>query len=151
MPNIASVLKEEITRLARKEIRVETERLKKVMAQCRSEISALKSRVNSLEKQIANLGRKSRTAQVQEETKEGATRIRFSAKGLAKQRQKVGLSAADFGLLSGVSAQTIYNWEAGKSTPREKQKVAVAALRGIGKRQLLAKLQGLGVIETSQE
>ena len=42
MSNIASVLKEEITRLSRKEIRTETEVLKKASSQYRAEISALK-------------------------------------------------------------------------------------------------------------
>jgi len=44
MANIESVLKEEITRLARKEIRKETEGLKKASAQYRTEIAALKRR-----------------------------------------------------------------------------------------------------------
>jgi hypothetical protein len=39
VPNIASVLKEEIARVARKEVRSETENLKKASAQYRSEIA----------------------------------------------------------------------------------------------------------------
>jgi DNA-binding XRE family transcriptional regulator len=47
------------------------------------------------------------------------------------------------GALLGVSAQTIYNWEAEKTRPRQEQLVAFAALRGMGKRQVTAKLQEL--------
>ncbi len=52
MPNIASVLKEEIARLVRKELRGETEGLKKTSSRYRSEIASLKRRIEAQEKQI---------------------------------------------------------------------------------------------------
>ena len=57
MPNIASILKEEIVRLARREIRNEIERLKKSAAQHRSDIVGLKRRVTELEGQVTRLGK----------------------------------------------------------------------------------------------
>jgi hypothetical protein len=45
MPNIATILKAEILRLARKEVRSEVEGLKKASTLYRSEIAALKRRV----------------------------------------------------------------------------------------------------------
>ena len=42
MPNIASILKDEILRLARKEVRIEIEGLKNASAKYRSDISDLK-------------------------------------------------------------------------------------------------------------
>ncbi|NWJ41015.1 MAG: helix-turn-helix transcriptional regulator [Geothrix sp.] len=141
MPNIASVLKEEVVRLARKELRTATEGLKKAAAAHRTEIAALKRRILVLEKGLARGEKKRAAAPV--ETPEDATRIRFSAKRLARQREKLGLSAADMGLLLGVSAQTVYNWEAEKSRPRRSQLAAIAALRGIGKRQVKVRLEAL--------
>jgi DNA-binding transcriptional regulator YiaG len=44
------------------------------------------------------------------------------------------------GLLLGVSAQTIYNWEAEKSRPRQAQVAAIAAVRKLGKRAIKAQL-----------
>ncbi len=140
MPNIASVLKEEIVRLARKELRQETESLKKASAQYRSEIAALKRRVTAIEKQLSRLDKKTSAKASSEATVESGTRSRFSAKGLATQRKRLGLSAADMGTLLGVTAQSIYNWETGKTRPREQQVAAIAALRGIGKRQATARL-----------
>ena len=70
-----------------------------------------------------------------------STKFRFSAKRLAAQRKKLGLSAGDMGALIGVSPQTIYNWEAGKSRPRQQQLAAIAAIRGVGKREIKAKLE----------
>ena len=143
MANVASVLKEEITRLARKEIRTETEGLKKLSAQYRSEIIALKRRVADLEKQMARLGKViSKTSKVKEET--GVpTKIRFTVKGFKSLRQKLGLSAAEMGALVDASAPTIYNWEAGNSKPREQQLVHIAKLRGLGKREVGAMLEKL--------
>ena len=50
MPDIAAVLKEEIARLARKEVRSQTEGLKKASAQYRRDIAALKRQVAELER-----------------------------------------------------------------------------------------------------
>ena len=142
MPNIASALKEEIVRLARKELRSETERLKKASSQYRSDIAALKRRVEALEKQVSHFEKKSKSSQKLEGSAE-TTPVRFSAKGLGSQRQRLALSAAEMGLLLDVSAQTIYNWEAGKSRPRQQQLAAIAALRGLGKRQIKVRLTEL--------
>jgi DNA-binding transcriptional regulator YiaG len=143
MPNIASILKEEIVRLARKETRQELEGLRKASAQYRSDIAALKRRMTSLESQVTRLGKREPGRTESAPADEGTLRPRFSAKGLASQRQRLGLSAADMGILLGVSAQTIYNWEAGKSKPRSSQLAAIAALRGTGKRNAKARLEAL--------
>ena len=59
-------------------------------------------------------------------------------------RERLGLSADDFGKLLGVSAQSIYNWEHENARPRAEQLANVAALRGIGKREAKARLDQLG-------
>ena len=41
-------------------------------------------------------------------TEEAGTAVRRSAKGLAKQRERLGLSAAEMGVLLGVSGQSVY-------------------------------------------
>lgn len=60
--------------------------------------------------------------------------------GMAANRKRLGLSAADFGLLVGATGQSVYAWEAGKSKPRGKNLAAIAALRGVGKREVLKRL-----------
>jgi DNA-binding transcriptional regulator YiaG len=69
-----------------------------------------------------------------------STALRFSAKGLASQRQRLGLSAEDIGLLVVASGQSIYNWEAAKARPRAGHLPALAALRTLGKKQAAAVL-----------
>ena len=141
MPNIASIMKEEIVRLARKELRRETEGLKKASAQYRSEIAALKRRVASLEKQLGQVARKAPRPVAPEAAGEDAGQVRFSAKGLVKHRKRLGLTAAELGVLLGVSGQSIYKWEADKARPRRQQLAAIAALRKMGKRQAQAMLE----------
>ncbi len=144
MANVASLLKDEITRLARKEIRGEIEGLKKASAHYRSEIAALKRRIAALEQQVSRLGKSvPKTVEVKAEPEAG-TKVRFTAKGFKTLRQRLGLTANAIGSLLNVSAQTIYGWEAGNSSPRRQQLERIAVLRGMGKREVDAILKQLG-------
>jgi DNA-binding transcriptional regulator YiaG len=145
MPNIAVVLKDEIARIARKEVRAQAEDFKKSSAQYRAQIAALRRRVDDLERQLKRVGksgaRSAPAADDEEGEDAGGTARRFSANRLAAQRQKLGLSAADFATLLGVSGQSVYKWEHGEARPRARQLEAIAALRGIGKREAAARLE----------
>lgn len=147
MPNITTVLKSEISRIARKELRSETEGLKKTIASQRSDVAALKRRVRDLEKALKLVARVA--AAPKAAAKRGAGeevaggQFRFRAAGLASNRKRLGLSAAEFGLLVGASEQSIYAWETGKAKPRARNLAAIAALRGVGKREVTKKLAEL--------
>lgn len=140
MANIGAVLKSEIVRLARKEVRAEVATLRKSNAAYRRDIAALKRNTGELQRQIAALTRSRVPAKAAEGAKSAKTR--FSAKGLKSHRASLGLSAGDYGKLAGVSGQSIYNWERGQTVPREAQVAALVGLRHLGKRAALAKLQG---------
>jgi DNA-binding transcriptional regulator YiaG len=141
MPNIAAVLKEEITRLARREIRRQTNVLRKASAQYRRDIAGMKRRLSDLQRQVGPLkkqvlrGVPAQAAQAEEE------QVRFTAKGLRSQRQRLGLSADNYGKLIGVTGQTIYSWERGTSRPRRAQLAPIASLRHLGKREAQARLE----------
>ncbi|MCJ0762274.1 helix-turn-helix transcriptional regulator [Variovorax sp. CYS-02] len=143
MSNVAAALKEEIARVARKEVRSETQKLKKASVQHRTDIAALKRRVQALEQQVARLRKAAEKRTAAATTEQPASVIRFSAKGLATQRQRLGLSAAEMGALLGVSGQSVYKWEDGKTRPRASQMPAIASLRGLGKRAAAARLSEL--------
>jgi DNA-binding transcriptional regulator YiaG len=144
MPNIASILKEEIARVARKEVRRETTALKKASAAYRSEIAALKRRATEMDRQLRSVSKSvppsAAVAANEASIPEGT---RFSAKGLSTQRKRLGLSAADLGLLMGASTQSIYNWESGKARPNGKYLPTIAALKNVGKKQTLAHLEAV--------
>jgi len=160
MANLASALKEEIGRLARKEIRQQTAGTARTVAQCEREIAALKRQIGGLQRMLSEqrpqgapgptaskkTGRK-KVAAAKQAAKtapdSGSKRARFSAKGLKANRERLGLSADNYGKLIGVSGLSIYNWEQGKARPRESSIAALMSIRGIGKREAARRLDGL--------
>jgi DNA-binding transcriptional regulator YiaG len=139
MANLASALKDEITRLARKEIRIQVDALRKASANHRREIAELKRQVADLSRQAKASSRTTKSpAQAP-----ASGNTRFSSKGLRTMRKRLGLSATEFGLLAGASAQSIYNWETDKAVPREAQRATLIGLRGLGKKEARARLEAL--------
>ena len=141
MPNIATVLKQEIIRLARKEVNSQTKAIRKANAQYRRDIAQLKRHAAALSKQVAYLERQERKRASKGTTGVSIEGKRFSARGLKAHREKVGFSAAEYAKLVGVSAQTIYNWEQGKSRPRDEQLASLVAVRDLGKREAIKRLE----------
>lgn len=143
MPNIASILKAEISRVARKEVRAEIETLKKVSVAHRASIAELRRQVNTLEKELRGLakgGARPTTAPDSDDGAATSTKRRFSATKLAAHRARLGLSAAIYGQLVGVSGQTIYHWEQGKARPRSAQLESLATVRDLGAREISERL-----------
>ncbi len=141
MPSIAAVLKQEITRLARKEVKSQTETIRSANAHYRRDIAQLKRQVVGLSKQVAYLEQQERKRAAKGTPVAIAKGRRFSAHGLKTHREKVGLSAADYSQLVGVTAQTVYNWEQGKSKPRDEHLAALVAVRDLGMREALKRLE----------
>lgn len=144
MPNVNTVLKDMICRLARKEIKTQTSSTKQAVAQYRRDIAKLKRQVRDQQKEIGFLKtqehKRLAKPQAKEEPLDG---VRFSARSVKAQRKRLKLSAADYGKLVGVSGLTIYNWELGKARPRKAQLAALVTVRGIGRREAVAKLEAV--------
>ena len=140
MSNFAAQLKTEISRIAKKETRTQAAVLKKAQATHRAEIADLKRRIASLEAVVRRLAKTSArptTAPKEEDEPQG---LRFRADGFASLRKKFGVSAAQMALLLGVSNQSVYHWETGKSKPRAAQLQAIAAVRKLGKKEVAQRL-----------
>lgn len=141
--NIAAALKSEISRVARKEVRAEVSAVKKASSKYRSDIANLKRQITQLERLIGQLSKGVRRKAVEPSGDEAAIVARYSAKSLASQRRRLGLSAADFGLILGVSGASVYLWEQGKSRPRVGNMPAIAKIRGMSKASALQYLATL--------
>ena len=142
MTTLATALKDEIRRLARKEIKSQTATTTRAVALHRREIAQLKRRLREQEKQLAFLATQERKRRDEPTiANDELNGVRFSARSAKAQRRRAGLSAADYARLVGVSPLTIYNWEQGKTRPRSEQLAALIALRGLGKREAQAKLE----------
>ncbi|WP_394540125.1 helix-turn-helix transcriptional regulator [Lysobacter enzymogenes] len=135
MPNIATILKAEVSRLTRKELKLQFEPLRKQVTEQRKIITALKQDIAKLQK--AATGGRSGSARLVVERAENApaTRARFSAGGLKKLRIRLGLTREAFAPLLGVSSQTIYIWESGQARPRQESVDKLAIVRGMTKQQ----------------
>ena len=155
MPTLTNVLNEHVRRLARREIRRNIQKTRKLTAQYRRDIAALKRSIAALTRSISFLEKqeKRRTGQARggaalghsaASQGDGGKSLRFRADGMKTHRAKLGISAADYGKLVGVSGLTIYHWESKKAKPRRSQLPKLASVRGLGKREAIKRLEMLG-------
>jgi DNA-binding transcriptional regulator YiaG len=142
MSNVQTVLRQEIQRLARREVRSELEATKKAVAQHRREIAELKRRSTALEGTVSYLqSRETKRLKAGPLNAEPPKGTRFSARSLQAQRRRSGLSQEDYASLVGVSSSTIYNWESGSTKPSGKHLATLVSLRGIGQREAKKRLE----------
>ncbi len=142
MPNLQSILRQEIRRLARREVRSELEATRKAVAQHRREIAELKRRNTALERTVSYLqSRETKRLRAGPSKAEPPQGTRFSVRSVQAQRRRSGLSQEDYATLVGVSNSTIYNWESGSTKPSGKHLATLVSLRGIGKREAERRLE----------
>lgn len=149
MPNLAAALKEEISRLARKEIKSQVAKTKQAVTRSRREITALKRRLDDQARRIEKLSRQKPSANGVHDASSSSgdadfEGVRFSSRSVRAQRRRLGLSAEKYGQLIGVSGLTVYNWEQGKTRPRRSQLASLVAVRNIGKKEALRRLAAQG-------
>ncbi|SCX71740.1 DNA-binding transcriptional regulator, XRE-family HTH domain [Variovorax sp. EL159] len=124
-------------------MRAEIETLKKASIAHRASIAELRRQVNALEKELRRVAKGVTRPAAGPGSDDGATtstKRRFSATRLAAHRAKLGLSAAIYGQLVGVSGQTIYYWEQGKARPRVAQLEKLASIRDLSAREIAERL-----------
>jgi len=144
MPNVATVLRDEIVRLARKELRQQVGPIKKANVDLRGKVSALKKEVADLQRMVRHLESRQNKRLGMDQKQTADKQIRFSPKWVKADRERLGLSAKDYGALVGVSNVTIHSWESGKSRPKADRLAAWAEVRGIGKREAQRRLDQPG-------
>jgi DNA-binding transcriptional regulator YiaG len=142
MANIAAVLKDEIRRLARKEVKSHLGKTHRATVRYRSDIAKLKRLLKLQERKLAFL----ESLQAQQPKTDAAPQdvapgSRFSARSVRAQRKRLRLTAEEYGRLIGVSPQTVYLWERGKVRPKASQFAALISARSLGRREARAKLE----------
>ena len=113
MANIAKVLKDEIARISRKEVKGVTLGIGKSNTALKKLVADLRKRVASLEKENKRLAAAARKAKPQaaEKPAEEQEKARFTAKGIRSLRNRLGLTQADFAKLVGATPHAVYLWE----------------------------------------
>lgn len=149
MPNIAQLLKEEIRRISRSEIKAQTAKLKRDVVKSKKNIVVLRRIVAQLSRdnELLMSTEKRRRGLPAVVAPEDAKSARITAKGIRAMRRKLGLSQGDFAKLAGVTTVAVGLWEhkgKGALKMRDKTRVAILALRGVGAREAKRRVELLG-------
>lgn len=150
MPDIRQVLRDEIQRLARKEVRDALAGLQLENRELRKAIAELRRRLAVLEKTGGTVSASKRSAAAAPSIDEGpnpsvdesALGARISSRMIKRMRERLDLTQAGLATLLGVSAQTVYQWER-KNGPlqlRGRTRAAVVEVRSLGKREAMRRL-----------
>lgn len=147
MPNITQVLKEEIARVSRKELKQDLLRLKQDTVWLKKSLADFKRRIVALERQNRLLKAKSsRLEKVSTPEPKKLQKMRATGKMIRSLRDKLGLTQAELAKMLEVSGQSVYQWERkeGRLRLRENAKSALQRVRQMGKREVRAELEKLG-------
>jgi len=150
MGKVEGVIKSEIVRLARSEIR-------KICIPLGRDVWLLKSAVSQLRKAVLTLQRI--TVSQQKELEKGKTPIeatpeevkesRFSPRLIRSLRRHLGITQKELAILTGVTVGAAHLWEIGKFRPSMKKKAVMVALRKLSRREVrkLLKEKGTHMME----
>lgn len=113
---LAQAMKEEIRRVARREINKELAPIKRVNAAQRTLIANLRRDVTDLQKAIKHVERQvpeTGTSTPSEAAKDKRRAGWMTGKGVRSLRSRLGITQAELAKLAGVSHQTVVKWEKG--------------------------------------
>ena len=146
MGKIESVVKAEILRLARKEMRPAITPLTRRVRALNRQVKALTAE----NQRLARLVRRLEAARVQQVGKltvseKEVSRTRMSAGLIKKLRKRLGLTQQQLATLVSVSAAAVQSWEQGIARPTGDNRSALAALRKLGRRDVAKLLSEKGL------
>ena len=138
MPNLATLLKEEISKIVRKEVQDQVRELKQTVREQRDALARLEKQSGPAKAKAAKKpAAKKPAAKVSKAPAEDKRKQpRISPNTIKKHRKRLKLSQAELGELLNVSTNTVLRWEAGTSKPRRKHLPGLAQLRTISMREL---------------
>jgi len=137
MPMLEQVLKAEIIRLAKKQIRAVCGPLARDVRELKRRVSHLNKTVGALDKMRAALEAKRAAEGTKlEAPAEQVKAARLSPLLIKKLRTRLGISQGQLARLVGVSGPAVAHWELGRSRPQGSNKAALVALRGVGRREV---------------
>lgn len=137
MARFEAIIKSEIVRLAKREVR-------KISVPLSRDVWSLKSAVSQLRKAVLTLQRITNQQQKQLEKGEMPLQAapeevklsRFSPRLIRSLRGHLGITQKELALLTGVTVGAVHLWESGQFKPSEKKKAVMVALRKLGRREV---------------
>ena len=141
MGKVEGIIKEEVIRLAKRE-------MKKTFVPLRRDVQWLKVMASQLRKSVAGLQRVMSQQQrqispqpVPEVTPEDLKTARISPRLIKSLRKHLRVSQRELAKLAGVTVGAVFQWEKGKFEPKDDKKKILIGLRKLGRqgaRKLLA-------------
>jgi DNA-binding transcriptional regulator YiaG len=148
MPSVARVLREEMGRVSRGQIRSMTARLRKQDVALRQTVQELKRRVAALEARVKSLTRARGAIAVPDlatEPVEMDADFRPTGQMVRRLRKRLGVSQEALAKLLNITAQSVYLWErkGGRLNLRSNTFRALLAMRKVAKREAQRRLIAL--------
>jgi DNA-binding transcriptional regulator YiaG len=136
MAKIEGVIKAEIIRLAKREVRAFFRPLKREVWQLSTKLSNLSKGFASLNRMAKELHLEEKAKPKLEATPEEIKASRLTPERIQGLRKKLGISQRELGILIGASTGAVFSWEKGKFRPMGEKKAALVALRKLKKREV---------------
>ena len=137
MGKLESLMRSEIVRLAKREMRKIVRPLGRNVRSMRGTVVQLRKAVTSLEKfaarQVAEMGQR---RGLPEASPEDVKASRFSPRLIRTLRKRLGITQREMSTLLGVTVGAIYQWEKGIFEPTAQKKKMLVALRRLGRREI---------------
>ena len=145
MPNVATILKQEISRISKKEAKSFFNAIPGLLKSMKRTVSAQGKKITALEATIRKMEQKTGSNEGLALPKpEKLEKARLGSGNIAKLRKKLDLTRAEMGKIIGASTNSIFLWENDKATPRATAKAKIIALRGLGKKEINKLLAAVG-------
>ena len=137
MGKFEGIIKSEIVRLAKREIRKTLVPLGRDVRLLKSTVSQLRKAVLLLERLMAQQQKELGKRKVPlEATPEEVKKSRFSPRLIRSLRKSLGISQKELAILSGVTVGAVHMWESGRFRPKDEKKSLMVGLRKLGRRDV---------------
>ena len=136
MGKLEGVIKNEIIRLAKREMRIKFLPLRRDVRSLKITASQLRKSVLGLQRVVNQQSKRMGSNLVPEVTPEDMKKARFSPRLIKSLRKHLGVSQREMAKLAGVTAGAVFLWEKGKFEPKDDKKKVLVGLRKLGRQNV---------------
>lgn len=137
MGKLEGMIKSEIVRLAKREMRKTSLPLGRDVRSLKSTVSQLRKAVSVLERFATQRQKELAKEKIPlEAAPEEVKFSRFSPRLIRSLRKHLGVTQKELAILAGVTVGAVHQWESGMFKPGEKKKGMLVALRKLGRRDV---------------
>src|SRR4030067_3598446 len=134
MGKVESIIKSEIIRLAKGEMRKISIPLGRDVRLMKNTVSQVRKSVLALEPFAAHQQKELSKREIRlEATPEEVKKSRLSPRLIKNLRKHLGITQKELAILTGVTVGAAHQWEIGKFNPKPEKKAALVALRKLGR------------------